>query len=55
MPVGLHSGQVWRNSIFSLFPSLVDIYPELLLRGQRKKKEDKNQQAEGVTYAAGGF
>ena len=26
-----------------------------VLRGQRKKKEDKNQQAEGVTYAAGGF
>ena len=25
-----------------------------VLRGQRKKKEDKNQQAEG-TYAAGGF
>ena len=32
MPVGLHSGRVWRNSIFSLFPSLVDIYAELLLR-----------------------
>ena len=31
MPVGLHSGRVWRNSIFSLFPSLVDIYAELLL------------------------
>ena len=26
-----------------------------VLRGQRKKKEDKNQQAEGVTYAAGAF
>ena len=24
-----------------------------VLRGQRKKKEDKNQQAEGLTYAAG--
>ena len=32
MPVGLHSGRVWRNSIFSLFPSLVDIYVELLLK-----------------------
>ena len=32
MPVGLHSGRVWRNSIFSLFPSLVDIYAELLLK-----------------------
>ena len=31
MPVWLHSGRVWRNSIFSLFPSLVDIYAELLL------------------------
>ena len=31
MPVGLHSGRVWRNSNFSLFPSLVDIYAELLL------------------------
>ena len=31
MHVGLHSGRVWRNSIFSLFPSLVDIYAELLL------------------------
>ena len=26
-----------------------------VLRGQRKKKEDKNQQAEGLTYAAGAF
>ena len=26
-----------------------------VLRGQRKKKEDKNQQVEGVTYAAGAF
>lgn len=26
-----------------------------VLRGQRKNKEDKNQQAEGVTYAAGAF
>ena len=26
-----------------------------VLRGQRKKKEDKNQQAESVTYAAGAF
>ena len=26
-----------------------------VLRGQRKKKENKNQQAEGVTYAAGRF
>ena len=26
-----------------------------VLRGQRKKKEDKNQQAVGVTYAAGAF
>ena len=32
MPVGLHSGRVWRNSIFLLFPSLGDIYVELLLR-----------------------
>ena len=32
MPVGLHSGRVWRNSMFSLFPSLVDIYAELLLK-----------------------
>ena len=31
MLVWLHSGRVWRNSIFSLFPSLVDIYAELLL------------------------
>ena len=31
MPVGLHSGRFWRNSIFSLFPSLGDIYAELLL------------------------
>ena len=31
MPVGLHSGRVWRNLIFSLFPSLGDIYAELLL------------------------
>ena len=26
-----------------------------VLRVQRKKKEDKHQQAEGITYAAGGF
>ena len=26
-----------------------------VLRGQGKKKEDKNQQAEGVTYTAGAF
>ena len=26
-----------------------------VLRGQRKKKEDKNQQAEGVTHAARAF
>ena len=32
MPAGLHSGRVWRNSIFWLFPSLVDIYAELLLK-----------------------
>ena len=32
MPVGLHSGRVWRNSIFCLFPSLVDIYAEPLLK-----------------------
>ena len=31
MPVGLRSGRVWRNSIFSLFPNIVDIYAELLL------------------------
>ena len=31
LPVRLHSGRVWRNSIFSLFPSIVDIYAELLL------------------------
>ena len=36
MPVGLHSGQVWGNLIFSLFPSLVDIYAELLLNFHRK-------------------
>jgi len=26
-----------------------------VLRGSKKKKEDKKQQAEGVTYAAGEF
>ena len=31
MLVELHSGRVWRNSNFSLFPSIVDIYAELLL------------------------
>ena len=31
MPEGLHSERVCRNLIFWLFPSLVDIYTELLL------------------------
>ena len=31
MPIGLHSGRVWRNLTFWLFASLVDIFAELLL------------------------
>ena len=40
MPVGLHSRRVWRNSIFSLFPSLVDIHAAALNKTRAEECDD---------------